>query len=136
VKAVAIAAVLASAGVAAAQPAGPHPRIVLDAGLRAAWHEQAKAEHGPIRGAIALCEEARDTHQHDHALYQGAEWAKVLQACLVAYAATDNTDDAATAVHFFEALLDDLDEVGDKRGGDLAARIRRSPTTGCTTRPA
>ncbi|HEY1557400.1 MAG TPA: hypothetical protein VGF94_21340 [Kofleriaceae bacterium] len=121
-KAVAIAAVLASAGVAAAQPAGPHPRIVLDAGLRAAWHEQAKAEHGPIRGAIALCEEARDTHQHDHALYQGAEWAKVLQACLVAYAATDNTDDAATAVHFFEALLDDLDEVGDKRGGDLAAR--------------
>src|SRR5439155_26916109 len=60
--------------------------------------------------------------EHEHAVYQGSEWAKVLQACLVAYAATDNKDDAATAVRYFTALLDDLDVVGDHRGGDEAAR--------------
>ena len=122
VRAFLVATALAYAGVVHAEPTGPHPRIVLDAGLRAAWREQAKAEHGPIRGAIALCAEARNTHEHDRALYQGAEWAKVLQACLVAYVATDDKDDAATAVRYFTALLDDLDDLGDHRGGDLAAR--------------
>ncbi|HTR53856.1 MAG TPA: MYXO-CTERM sorting domain-containing protein [Kofleriaceae bacterium] len=117
-----VAAAVAYAGLAHADPTGPHPRIVLDAGLRAAWREQAKAEHGPIRGAVALCAEARDSHEHDRALYQGGEWAKVLQACLVAYVATDDQDDAATALRYFNALLDDLDDIGDRRGGDLAAR--------------
>ncbi|HEY5920037.1 MAG TPA: hypothetical protein VIV11_00140, partial [Kofleriaceae bacterium] len=54
--------------------------------------------------------------------YQGSEWAKVLQACLVAWVATDSKDDAATAIKYFTALLDDLDRIGDGRGGDQAAR--------------
>ena len=115
-------AVLAWATATYAEPTGPHPRIVLEPGLRAAWREQAGAPHGPVKGAIALCQEARSTHEHDRALYQGAEWAKVLQACLVAWAATDNKDDAATALRFFTALLDDLDNIGDHKGGDNAAR--------------
>src|SRR5579862_2364840 len=79
-----------AARAAAAEPTGPHPRILLDRDLRAAWREQAKLPHGPVKGAIALCEDARTTKEHEHAVYQGSEWAKVLQACLVAYAATDS----------------------------------------------
>ena len=115
-------AVLASAAVVRADPTGPHPRILLDPSLRAAWRAQAEAAHGPVKGAIALCEDARSTPEHDRALYQGSEWAKVMQACLVAWAATDRKEDAATALRFFNALLDDLDTVGDHRGGDEAAR--------------
>ena len=95
--------------------------MLLDAELRAAWKADAKANRGPVKGAIALCTNARDTAQHDRAQYQGAEWAKVLQACLVAWAATDDATFAKTATRFFTALLDDLDRIGDGLGGDKAA---------------
>jgi hypothetical protein len=117
-----VVAIVAAASAAHADPSGPHPRILLDRDLRAAWREQAKLPHGPVKGAIALCEDARSTNEHEHAVYQGSEWAKVLQACLVAWAATDNKDDAATAIRYFTALIDDLDVVGDHRGGDESAR--------------
>lgn len=113
-----VAAVTARAGAA---PGGAHPRMLLDHDLRAAWQAQAKEAHGPVVGAIALCDEAGRSHEHDHAVYQGSEWSKVLQACLVAWAATGDKDHAATAVHFFTALLDDLDDIGDGKGGDTAA---------------
>lgn len=116
-----LALVARAAAAAPPEPTRAHPRILLDGELRAAWREQAKAEHGPVKGAIALCEEARTTSEHDHAVYQGSEWAKVLQACLVAWAATDRADDAKTALRYFSALLDDLDVIGDHRGGDDAA---------------
>jgi hypothetical protein len=103
-------------------PSGAHPRMILDPALRAKWRDAAKSKHGPVVGAIALCDEARTTREHDHAIYQGSEWAKVLQACLVAWAATDSADHRATAIKFFTALIDDLDEIGDGKGGDMAAR--------------
>lgn len=106
---------------APAEPSGPHPRMLLDAPLRAAWRAQAAAQRGPVVGAVALCTEAHDTAEHDNAVYQGSEWAKVLQACLVAWAATDKPAHAQTAIKYFTALLDDLDKVGDKLGGDKAA---------------
>jgi len=96
--------------------------MLLDRELRAQWKAMAKLSAGPVVGAIRLCEEARTSRDHERALYQGSEWARVLQACLVAWAATDNKDDAATAVKYFTALIDDLDMVGDGRGGDEAAR--------------
>jgi MYXO-CTERM domain-containing protein len=104
------------------EPTGPHPRMLLDADLKAAWQAQAKLPHGPVVGAIRLCEDARTGHEYDRAVYQGAVWAKVVQACLVAWAATDNKDDAQTAIRFTQALLDDLDMINDKAGGDAAAR--------------
>jgi hypothetical protein len=117
-----LAALLTTTSIARAEPTGPHPRMLLDGDLRAAWREQAKAERGPVVGAIALCDDAATTHEHDRALYQGAEWAKVLQACLVAWAATGDKTHAATSLRFFTALLDDLDDIGDRKGGDTAAR--------------
>jgi hypothetical protein len=106
----------------APEPTGAHPRIVLDAELRAAWRADSKTPASPVAHAIALCTSAGTTHDHDHALYQGSEWAKVLQACLVAWAATDSPAHRDTALKFFTALLDDLDLVGDGKGGDAAAR--------------
>ena len=96
--------------------------MLLDRDLRAEWRKYARLSAGPVVGAIRLCTEARTTHDHDRALYQGAEWAKVLQACLVAWASTDDDAHALTAIRFFSALIDDLDSVGDGRGGDEAAR--------------
>jgi hypothetical protein len=104
------------------EPKGPHPRMLLDTELRAQWRAMAKLPAGPVVGAIKLCEDARMSRDHERALYQGSEWARVLQACLVAWAATDSKDDAATAVKYFTALIDDLDIVGDGRGGDESAR--------------
>src|SRR5258705_14020597 len=102
----------AGARAAPQEPSGPHPRMLLDGELRAAWKADAKEQRGPVIGAIRLCREATDTPEHDHAVYQGSEWAKTLQACLVAWAATDQADYSKTAVRFFKALLDDLDRIG------------------------
>lgn len=116
---------VASAAVAEAgppEPRGAHPRMLLDADLRAEWKADAKQARGPVKGAIALCHDAHDTSDHDRALYQGAEWAKVLQACLVAWVATDEPAHAKTATRFFKALLDDRDRIGDGLGGDESAR--------------
>ncbi len=104
------------------EPSGQHPRMLLDANLRAQWRAMAKLSSGPVVGAIRLCDEARTSSDHDRALYQGTEWARVLQACLVAWAATNSNDHAATAIRFYKALLDDLDTIGDGRGGDDAVR--------------
>jgi hypothetical protein len=104
------------------EPSGAHPRMLLDAELRAQWRVMAKLSAGPVVGAIRLCHAARTSRDFDRALYMGSEWSKVLQACLVAWAATDSDDDAATAVRFFTALIDDLDDVGDGKGGVAAVR--------------
>src|SRR4051812_23125415 len=111
----------AAAHAAPPEPSGPHPRMLLDDKLRATWKAMAALEHGPVVGAIALCTDAHDTPEHDRAVYMGAEWSKVLQACLVAWVATDKPAHAETAIKYFTALLDDLDKVGDKQGGDTAA---------------
>ncbi len=112
---------LAHAAPLAPEPAGPHPRILLDRELRTSWRSLAKQERGPIAGSIALCESGQ-TSEHDRAVYMGSEWSRVLGACLVAYVATDKAEHATTAIKFFEALLDDLDRIGDGAGGDEAAR--------------
>jgi hypothetical protein len=96
--------------------------MLLDANLRAAWKAQVTTRRGPVIGAIALCnEDGSATHNHDRALYMGAEWAKMLQACLVAWAATEKPAYVASSLKYFTALLDDLDTIGDGKGGDKAA---------------
>jgi uncharacterized protein (TIGR03382 family) len=103
------------------EPSGPHPRLLLDANLRAAWKAALQDGRGPLVGAVTLCDEDRTRRDHDGALYMGAEWAKMLQACLVAWAATDKHDYGVAALKYFTALIDDLDKIGDAKGGDKAA---------------
>jgi hypothetical protein len=114
-----LAASVASA--APPEPTGAHPRMLLDATLRAAWKAELAKKRGPVADAVALCDEDRSRRDHDGALYMGAEWAKMLQACLVAWAATDKPEYVASSLKFFTALIDDLDQIGDGKGGDTAA---------------
>jgi len=93
--------------------------MLLDAELRAAWRARSKG-HGPIAGAIAVCDGDRSPREHAGAQYMGSEWKKMLQACLVAWAATGDADHAASTLRYFTALLDDLDVIGDGKGGDAA----------------
>jgi hypothetical protein len=111
-----------SAGAAPPEPTGPHPRLLLDGELRAAWRAEAKHGRGPVGRSIQVCRQAGEAGAHAGALYQGAGWAKVLQACLIAWVATERPEHARTAIRFFTALLDDLDRIGDGLGGDAAAR--------------
>ena len=114
---------LLGAGVARAtppEPVGPHPRMLLDQSLRASWKAALKQKRGPVADAVGLCDEDRSRRDHDGALYMGSEWAKMLQACLVAWVATDKPEHRTSAFKYFTALLDDLDKVGDGKGGDRA----------------
>jgi hypothetical protein len=113
--------VLAATTAHAAAPVSSHPRMLLDAQLRAAWQAQIQQPHSPVARAIAMCSDAGTTHKYDGAQYQGSEWAKALQACLVAWAATGEARHATTSIKLFTALLDDLDQIGDGKGGDRAA---------------
>jgi MYXO-CTERM domain-containing protein len=119
---IALAAAATAAAAPVPEPAGAHPRMLLDDELRAAWRADANAGRGPVAAAIALCREGRETGKHDRGGEVSWPWAKVLQACLVAWAATDAPEHAATALRFFTALLDDLEVVGDGKGGDASAQ--------------
>src|SRR5213075_2320262 len=51
------------------EPTGPHPRILLDSRLRAAWQER-KDGRNPIAGAILLCG-GDQGREHAGAQYMG-----------------------------------------------------------------
>ena len=109
---------MAAARAAPHEPIGPHPRMLLDANLRAAW--QAQRRSGPVAVAIELCNDDAGSEPRG-ALYMGSEWKKMLQACLVAWAVTGDARHTRSALKYFIALLDDLDKIGDGKGGDTAA---------------
>ncbi|MCB9561102.1 MAG: hypothetical protein H6708_11905 [Kofleriaceae bacterium] len=122
---VVVAALVTLTRPAAAQqePTGAHPRLFLDDALRATWKRQAGQKGTAVARAVRGCDELRK-HPKDHArdLYMGLDWAHHLQTCLVAWAATGADDHAKTAMVYFRAMLDDLEVVGDGKGGDEAAR--------------
>ncbi len=117
---------LALAGAARAapvpEPSGPHPRMLLGDELRAAWRADATADRGPVAAALRVCRDAREPGPYAGEGYQGWNWAKALQSCLVAWAATGAPEHAATALRFFTALIDDLEVLGDGKGGDTSAQ--------------
>ncbi len=112
-------ALLVAPGVARGTPSGPHPRIWIDAATRAAWQAQSSVASTAAARAVARCAEARsDPGTFAEAGYQGFGWAEILTSCLVAREVTGSDEDAATALVYFGALLDDYDTVGDGAGGD------------------
>ncbi|MEZ4400554.1 MAG: hypothetical protein R3B06_11080 [Kofleriaceae bacterium] len=117
---------LAGSSTVAAQPRGPappgHPRLFLDAEVRAAWTAQARQTGSAVAGSIAACTAiAADRDRYGRDLYMGLDWARNLQHCLVAWAATGADAHARTALVYYQALLDDLVVPGDGKGGDQAA---------------
>ncbi|MEZ4361132.1 MAG: hypothetical protein R3B48_13185 [Kofleriaceae bacterium] len=122
---VSLVGVLASAAPSLAQPEprGAHPRLLLDATLREAWAQDAKTQKGPVARAVRRCEQlAASPKEFARDGYMGLDWCHHLQACLIAHVATGSERHAATAMRYFTALLDDLQYVGDGKGGDEAAR--------------
>ncbi|HEU4734007.1 MAG TPA: hypothetical protein VFT22_39215, partial [Kofleriaceae bacterium] len=95
--------------------------MLLDDSLRAAWQAQVKNGRGPVVGAIGVCDDDLRSGSHAGAQYMGSEWSKMVQACLIAWAATQKPAYGQAALTYFVALLDDLDAVGDGKGGDKAA---------------
>ena len=143
VVAVVLAALAAPAARSPSRPA--HTAIVLDDALRARWKKLAKdSDTHRSPGGEALRPAAQRTPRSSRAICTWGRWAQT-PSCLVAWVATGKEDHAKTSMLYFKALLDDLEVVGDGKGGDQAAwrdsgfAIRamvvhtRWPTTGCTT---
>lgn len=112
---------LAVARPAAAQqePSGDHPRLWWDAqtvdGLRA----RASDSQSAVGRAIGRCEDARaNPGAYADGGWQGLDFSQILGDCLIAWAATESTDHADTAMVYFQVLLDDYQTVGDGAGGD------------------
>lgn len=105
------------------EPAGPHPRLFSDAETLSGLRARAGASGSVVAGAVRRCDDiggAPRSFADDH--YMGLDWAQHLQACLVAWRATGRDSHAHTAMVYFRALLDDLDTLGDGKGGNEAAR--------------
>lgn len=107
-----------SAVAQAPEPTGKHPRILLDDTLRATWVAQARGKDVAITRAIDRCEDTR-TRPGEYQIdsYMGFDWNAALQACLIAWVARGNDQDARSAVVFAQALLDDIRTIGDNKGG-------------------
>jgi hypothetical protein len=117
---VAILAVSVSS-IASAQtaPSGAHPRIWLDAATQSGMRAQASDANSPVKRAALRCAAAHSTPS-EYAVggWQGFEFVTTLSSCLAAYVASGSADDLATAVKYWNALLDDYQTVGDGLGGD------------------
>ncbi|HVM69216.1 MAG TPA: hypothetical protein VM204_05190, partial [Gaiellaceae bacterium] len=112
-----------AAAAAPAEPSGPHPRMLLDAKKRAALKDLAKDPRSATSRVIRQCTKVGASLQAEAKnLYMGLDWAAHATNCALAYHATGDAAHAKTALHFFAALLDDWEVVGDKKGGDKAAR--------------
>ena len=108
---------------AQAEPSDPHPRLFLDERVVAAWRDLAGRSGTTVAAAVRRCDEiARSPSNFRRDIYMGFDWAQHLQACLVAWKATDDTRYAKMAQTYFVALIDDLKEVGDGQGGDRAVQ--------------
>ncbi len=126
---VALVALLAIAWIApvAAQlppePSGPHPRLFNEPGVAERLRELGATRGTATAGAIANCKRiAGAPAQFARDGYMGLDWARSLQTCLIAWRATGEDRHAQTALIYFRALLDDVTEIGDGKGGDNSAR--------------
>lgn len=112
-----------ASGVANAQPepTGKHPRILLDDGLRASWKKQAGDKSGAVAKAIGRCEATRrEPKEFQRDSYMGFDWSASAAACLISWVVRGKDEDASSAMIFVAALLDDLDHIGDGKGGEKA----------------
>ena len=99
---------------AAGPPAGPHPRFLLG-NVGPALVAGYKARRPQITRLVQLCDGKQG--QTIASGYQGFDWTEQMAACAVAWRATGNALEAAQAIVYWKALLDDRYAVGDHLGG-------------------
>jgi uncharacterized protein (TIGR03382 family) len=103
--------------------ADSRPHVLLTPALRARWQALASVKGSSVEVSIRHCADvAARPAEFAPSGYQQLDWAKHLQACLVAWAATPDAAaadaHAKVAMTYFTAMLDDRDRVGDGAGGD------------------
>ena len=75
--------------------------------------------NGPVARGATRCAAARQRPtEYVTGGWQGFEFVTTLSSCLLAYVATNDTDHLATALKYWNVLLDDYQNVGDGLGGD------------------
>lgn len=115
-------AAVAAGAFAQAEPKDAHPRLFLDEGTAAMLKELARRPDSVVHAAVRRCDAiTKRPDEFGRDGYMGLDWAQHLQACLVAWKATDDPQFAKTSYRYFLALIDDLQHVGDGKGGDKAA---------------
>lgn len=107
------------------EPNGPHPRIWLDADTLETLRAQAATDADSAAArAVDRCAVLRaEPDRFDEGVWRGFEFAGHLSVCALAYQITLSPDDAATAIRYLEALLDDHDVIGDGAGGDDVVQL-------------
>ena len=114
--------VASHAASAQVEPSNPHPRLFMDAKTQANLRELARQGGTVVAATVRRCREIEASPQSfSRDGYMGLDWAQYLQACLISWQATGSDGAARTAIRYFRALLDDLQVVGDGKGGDAAA---------------
>jgi hypothetical protein len=118
------AALVASpADAAPPEPSGAHPRLWLDAPRKTELKKLARQEGSAVSRAIHECQRVGANLQAEAKnLYMALDWAAHTSTCALAWQATGDASYAKTALHFWNAMLDDWETVGDGKGGDMAAR--------------
>ncbi len=102
-----------------AAPSGAHPRLWLDATTKQGLSAQVGIANSPVTRGAERCSAARNSpSDYDDGGWQGFEFVTTLSGCLVSWEASGNADDLATALKYFNVLLDDYQKVGDGGGGD------------------
>jgi hypothetical protein len=102
-----------------AAPSGPHPRLWLDSQTLAGLDAQVGVKNSGVERGAARCAAARnDPSDYADGGWQGFEFVTTLSGCLVSWAAAGSADDLATAIKYWNVLLDDYSTVGDGAGGD------------------
>ena len=119
-----VATVLTLAGSAGAEPASrPHPRIWLDSATLQGIQAEVSAMGGPVQRGAARCRAARETpNEYVNGGWQGFEFVTTLSGCLCRGKRRKSSDDLATAIKYWNVLLDDYQNVGDALGGDAVVQ--------------
>jgi hypothetical protein len=104
---------------AQAAPSAAHPRVWLDQATRLGLQAQASDSASAVARGAARCAAAR-ANPSSYAVggWQGFEFVTTLSGCLTSWVASNDAADLATAIKYWNVLLDDYAEVGDGLGGD------------------
>ena len=105
------------ANAAAPAPTGPHPRLFLDSATRAGLKSDG-AKGAVAKGATRCAAARNDPASYTTGGWQGFEFVTTLSGCLASWEASGSADDLATAIKYWNVLLDDYQNVGDGGGGD------------------
>lgn len=100
----------------APRPAGSHPRILLTPERLAAVQHLARTSHPVWTQLQARCQELAG--EDIESGYQGWDWGSGVLSEALCWHATKNASFGNAAIKYFNAILDDGEKVGDRKGGD------------------